>query len=155
MVLGLFVIAAAATIGGRRILNAQSSGLATPIAAPPTQSYLVILGIGDRADTSWDGSITATGTTILSLQGWRFAGTDAISGTTSWKINTRPTPSLNPPGPIQENGVIVTVAAPTGAVTLAVQTKGGNFNFSPAEVPFGVTKTFTDSFVMRLDPSGA
>ena len=75
------------------------------------QSYLVILGIGDKADTNWDGSIAVTGANIEILRGWRFTGADSISGTTSWKMSTRTTPSLNPPGPVQENGVIVKISS--------------------------------------------
>jgi hypothetical protein len=103
----------------------------------------------------WDGSITATGGTIVGLTGWRFYGTDAISGSASsgnwsWKATLRTTPSFSPPGPVQETGVIVTVAGASGPVTFNVTTaKQGNFSFLSTDVPFGVTKFFLPS-VVRL-----
>lgn len=71
----LVVSAVVATIAGRRlVVHAQASTPGTPIAAPAIQAYLVILGIGDKVAQNWDRSITATGGTILNLEGWRFTG---------------------------------------------------------------------------------
>ena len=141
----LFVILLAlGVVGGRRLLFPQVVTPLAPINAPASQSFLVILGVGDKVDTNWDGSITATGATILSLNGWRFNSADSITGTSSWKLAARtspPAPSATT-GPMQENGVIVTVAAPAGAVTFDVKTTQGNFTFSSQDVPFGVSKTF-------------
>ncbi|HYM12291.1 MAG TPA: hypothetical protein VEU62_16265 [Bryobacterales bacterium] len=100
------------------------------------------MGIGDRAGTHWDGSIAATGATILDLQGWRFSGDDSISGTSSWNTATRPTPALNGPGASQETGVIVTISAANASVTFDVKTAQGNFSFSSQGVPFGVSQSF-------------
>lgn len=142
----LVVLLALLAVGGRWFLRPPVSALASPVSSPSAESFLVILGIGDKADTSWDGSITATGATILSLQGWRFAGTDSISGTTGWKMNTRTTPSLNPPGPFQENGVIVTISAEATPVTFDVETAThGSFKFSSQDVPFGASKSFLNA----------
>ena len=130
---------------GRRLLYPNSSLHAATLSSTPSQSFLVILGVGDTAPTSWDGSITATGATILSMQGWRFTGTDAINETAnSWKMSTReaPPPPSATNGPMQENGIIVTVSAATGPVTFAVKTPQGNFSFSSQNLPFGVSQTF-------------
>jgi hypothetical protein len=43
---------------------------------------------------------------------------------------------------MQENGIIVTIAATSNPVTFDVKTAQGNFNFSSQDVPFGVTKLF-------------
>ena len=108
-----------------------------------------------QREAVWDGSITATGGTIVGLTGWRFYGTDAISGSASsgnwsWKATLRTTPSFSPPGPVQETGVIVTIAGASGPVTFNVTTaKQGNFSFLSTDVPFGVTKFFLPS-VVRL-----
>ena len=84
----LVVLLALAVFGGRRLsLSPKLPLRRRPSRRPNAQSFLLILGIGDKADTTWDGSITATGGTILSLTGWRFWDTDSITGTSSWKMN--------------------------------------------------------------------
>jgi hypothetical protein len=148
VVVVLLALAAVGAVVGRRLLYGQIAALAPPVPAPissqPAQTFLVILGVGETAETVWDGSITAAGATILSLQGWRFSGADSISGTTSWKMSAReaPPPPQGTSGPLQENGVIVTVSAATGPVTFDVKTTQGNFTFGSQDVPFGVTKPF-------------
>ncbi len=139
----LLGLAAVAFFAGQRLLRPSASIHAATTTVPQAQSYLVILGVGSKTPTPWDGSITATGATILSLQGWRFSGSDSISGT-SWKLSTReaPPPPLQTQGPFQENGVIVTVSASTSPVSFDVKTAQGNFSFSSQDVPFGVTKLF-------------
>jgi hypothetical protein len=137
-------LAAVAVFAGRRLFYPAVSLHAATLSSTPSQSYLVILGVGDTAGTNWDGSITATGGTILSLAGWRFSDTDAISGTSSWKLSTRmaPPPPLQTTGLLQENGVIVTIAASATPVAFDVKTTQGTFSFSSQDVPFGVTKLF-------------
>jgi len=138
----LLVLAGIGLILGKRIFYPAISSHAASTTVPPAQSYLVILGVGDTAATNWDGSITVSGANIEILRGWRFAGTDSITGTSGWKMSTRTTPSLNPPGPVQENGIIVKISEPASPVTLNISTPQGNFSFSPQEVPFGASKTF-------------
>ena len=78
----LLVVVAFFAVSGRKLLHAQLSAPAATTLVPPAQSFLVILGVGDRP-TNWDGSITVTGAAIEILRGWRFTGTDAVSGTTA------------------------------------------------------------------------
>jgi hypothetical protein len=131
-------------IAGKRLLYPNRSLHAATLSSTQSHSYLVTLGVGDTAATAWDGSIAATGAFILNLQGWRFSDTDAITGTTGWKMSTReaPPPPSATSGPMQENGVIVTIAAPTSPVTFAVKTAQGTFSFSSTDIPFGVSKSF-------------
>src|SRR5450759_80861 len=138
----LVAIAAGAVLLCRRFLFPTVSIHAATTTVGPSQSFLVILGVNDTAATNWDGGITVTGAPVEILRGWRFEGTDAISGTTNWKMSTRTTPSLNPPGPVQENGVIVKVGASASPVKFDVTTAQGNFSFSSSDVPFGASKTF-------------
>jgi len=147
LVIALLAIVAVGAIAAKRLLYTRVYPLAAPISAPPGQSsYLIALGVGDVAGAVWDGSISATGGTIVGLTGWRFYDTDAISGSASsgnwsWKATLRTTPSFAPPGPVQETGVIVTIAAASGPVTFNVTTaKQGSFAFSSTDVPFGTTK---------------
>src|SRR5580692_9576999 len=114
LVLILLSLAVVAAIAGRRLVYPQVAALATPIPSPAMQSFVVALGVGDKAAALWDGTITATGGTILSLQGWRFSGADAIEGTSAWKTATRMAPagpSETGTGLFQETGVIVNLAA--------------------------------------------
>jgi hypothetical protein len=151
----LVVVLVVSAVGARRLLYPQVVAPAAPIPAPATQSFLVILGIGDKVATTWDGSITATGAKIRSLQGWRFGATDGVFGTSSWKLSTRTTPSLTPPGPFQENGVIVTIPAVNGTVTFAVTTTHGNFSFNSQEVAFGASKTFLGGRALAAETGAA
>jgi len=136
----LLTLAAVAVFVGMRLVYPKISLHAATTTVAPAESYLVILGVGDTAATNWDGSITVTGANIQILRGWRFTPADSISGTSSWKLSTRATPSLNPPGPVQENGLIVKISAPTGPVTFNVTTTQGNFSFSGQD--FCVSRTF-------------
>jgi hypothetical protein len=135
------VLAVAILAVGKRLLYPKVTPLAASLSSPNAQAYLIALGVNDAAPTTWDGSITATGATILGVQGWRFSSADSISGT-SWKLATRtaPPPPLQTSGPMQENGVIVTVSAASGPVTFNVTTAQGNFSFASTDVPFGTTK---------------
>jgi hypothetical protein len=136
---------AVAILGGRRLLFPQTSTPAPPITSPNAQTFLLIVGIGEKADTNWDGSITATGGAILSLAGWRFAGTDSIAGTSSWKITATMTtagPNESGNGLYQENGLIVTFAQSNTPVTFAVKTTQGSFSFTSQDVSFGASKSF-------------
>src|ERR1017187_3634694 len=56
----LVILLALGVVGGRRLLFPQIVTPLAPINAPASQSFLVILGGGDKVDTNWDGSITAT-----------------------------------------------------------------------------------------------
>jgi len=127
---------------GRRAFFPSVAIQAATTTVAPGQSYLVILGVGDTAATVWDGSVTLTGATIQIIRGWRFSGTDAISETSSWKLSTRETPSLTPPGPVQENGLIIKITDQATPATFNITTQQGNFSFSTQDLPFGVSKTF-------------
>ena len=157
LTVALVALAAIAFVTGRRLLYPGVSLHASSLSSTASQSYLIALGVGDTIPTTWDGSIAATVTNtgasvpILSLQGWRFSGTDAISGTSSWKMSSRtaPPPPSATSGPMQGNGVIVTIAATSGSVTFAVTTAQGNFTFASTDVPFGTQKVF------MKDPAGS
>ncbi len=138
----LVVLAAVAAFAGKKLLYPEIDTTAATISSTQTQSFLVIMGIGEKVAANWDGSITATGATILSLKGWRFSGSDSITGTASWKLAVREAPVVQGTGPFEENGIIVTTSAATGPVTFDVKTTQGNFTFSSQDVPFGVSKTF-------------
>jgi hypothetical protein len=129
----VLVLIAAGTIPlCRRFLFPAVAIHAATTTVGPAQSFLLIMGVGETAAANWDGTISVTGAQVEILRGWRFEGTDAVNGTTGWKLSTRVTPSLNPPGPVQENGVIVKVSASSSPVKFDVTTTQGNSVSRPA-----------------------
>ncbi len=115
--------------------------LPTPIASPNAQTFLLIFGVGETAATKWDGSIAATGGTILSLAPRRFLDTDSIKGTSSWTITARMTsagPNETGTDLFQENGLIVTVAqSQTRPSRSTSPRRRCNFSFTSQDVTFG------------------
>src|SRR5580658_9349911 len=78
----------------------------------------ILLGTTDEKATQWDGSVTARGAEVQTVEGWRFERPDAVSGT-SWKASSRaPRLFINglqfdlkgSPLPVVPNGVIVRLA---------------------------------------------
>src|ERR671918_2246975 len=47
-------------------------------------------GLEDESNTQWDGSISVAPGKVVSVDGWRFQQTDAVTGNDSWKASTRP-----------------------------------------------------------------
>ena len=148
------VAAALVIYTGKRLISPDVSLRAASVTTTPAQSYLIILGVGDKTDTNWDGSLVVTGANVEIIRGWRFTGTDAVSGTTSWKMSTRTTPALTPPGPVQENGLIVKISAPSGPVTFTVTTTQGNFTFLSTDLPFGASESFLNGRAL-VEQTGA
>jgi hypothetical protein len=149
----LLVLAAFAAVVGKRLFYPANSIHAATTTLGPAQSFLVILGAGDSVGTTWDGSISVTGANVQIIRGWRFSGTDSITGN-SWTMKTRTSPSLTPPGPVQENGFIIKVSASASPITFAVTTAQGDFSFLSSDVPFGVTKPFLNGKV-KVSQTGA
>ena len=49
----------------------------------------LVLGLTDKAQVKWDGSVTARGARVTSIDGWRFEDGDEATGT-SWRAQTHP-----------------------------------------------------------------
>ena len=151
----LFLSLAAATGVAWRIYS-QST---TPpqFNSPSVLSYLIVFGTQGGAGATWDGSITATGANIVSLSGWRFSGTDAITGN-SWKAaNHSLSTGPNAASVYQENGIVVTVADTGSPVQFSVKTAVGNFSFASTAVTFGkpISPTVSTYRVMVYQTGGA
>jgi hypothetical protein len=63
--------------------------VAVSARAEPPVSIRVLLGAIDAESASWDGGVRARGATIVSIEPWRFEGTDALNGS-RWRISTHP-----------------------------------------------------------------
>ena len=93
----------------------------------------VILGLGDTNPTRWDGSASARGATIASIEPWRFDGNDALAGSSGWKMSTHPIRLFGGGRqgacpPIVANGIILWLTGAGDSTELAVQTAQGNFS---------------------------
>jgi len=142
-----------ALLGTGVALNSQGRR-ERPLEMPQAAAFRILLGVGDRESTVWDGKVSATGARIVSIQGWRFAGNDASDYRSSWKASTRP--GLPPaaarqagkPGPVVENGVIVTARLEDSQARFTVETAQGNFVFAAAELPYGAVGPYLKNRVL-------
>jgi len=113
------------------------------IEMPQANAFRILLGVGDKEPSVWDGKISLSGGRIISIQGWRFAGSDSSDYQSSWRASTRR--GLPPvgaraqgaQGPVLENGVIVGATLDAAGAAFSVETVQGNFSFSAEEAPYG------------------
>ena len=103
----------------------------------------ILLGMTDQQSTKWDGSVTARGAQVDSIEPWRFEPSDSISGT-SWTVSTHPARLFNAGSQmgltaptVVANGVIVRLANQSANAELAVNTAQGNFTIRLADLPYG------------------
>src|SRR5580704_281613 len=116
--------------------------LAQPAQGPGVR---ILLGLTDAKPVQWDGSVTARGAEIQSVDGWRFERPDGVSGA-SWKASSRQ-PRLfinglqfdlkNGEVPVVPNGVIVRLKEANPNAELAVITTQGSFTLRMADIGFG------------------
>lgn len=126
------------------------------IEMPEAAAFRILLGVGDKEPTIWDGKISLSGGRILSIQGWRFSGTDSSDYRTSWKASSRR--GLPPAGarregaqgPVLENGVIVAAALETPQAVFSVETAQGKFSFAASDVRYGAMRPALNGRV-RID----
>jgi len=124
-------------------LYSQYRPAAAPVPAadmPSGTSFLVVLGVGDKAATVWDGSVTVTGATIAAIQGWRFAGKDTTDNKSTWKLSTRVSSGSN--APMMENGVVITANLADPAAQFKITTAQGDISFSASDIAYGSMKPF-------------
>ena len=104
----------------------------------------LLLGVTDRVEMKWDGSVSADRGRILSIDGWRFEGQDAIEGA-SWRASTHRIRLFGARGaqqpPFVANGVIVWLEPVDENATLNVKTANGAFSVKLSEIPFGKRTT--------------
>ena len=116
-------------------------------AAAQTMGVRVVLGLTDKAATTWDGSVSVDRGKVGSIDGWRFEGEDAVNGA-SWRAATRPIRLFGGgrqgQPPIVANGVIIWLTQAEESAQLRVKTAQGEFTVDLAEIPFGKS-------VRRLD----
>ena len=96
-------------------------------AAPASAAVAVriLLGVGDRAETNWDGGVAVRGARISAVEPWRFDRDDAMLPGNRWKINTHLTSrfgtAANPAvRTFSANGVVVMIEGETEETVLDV-----------------------------------
>jgi hypothetical protein len=111
----------------------------------------VILGLTDRAETKWDGSVKAEGARVTAVEGWRFEGADEVTGT-SWRASTHRIRLFGGgragQPPFTANGVVVWLDGETESTQLTFQTAQGGFAVKLADIPFGRRASALEGRVM-------
>jgi hypothetical protein len=114
--------------------------LLVPTAFAEDIGLRIVFGDHDNQSTAYDGSLTIrNGGALASLSGWRFEGTDAVTGS-SWKLSTRPMRvrgAQQGAQPIVANGIVAQLTGVTPSTEMEVTTAQGNFTLRLADVPFG------------------
>jgi hypothetical protein len=124
-------------------LYSQYRPAAAPVPAagmPTGTSFLVVLGVGDKAATAWDGSVALTGGSITGIRGWRFAGKDVTDSKSTWQVSTRLSSGINTV--MMENGIIITANLTDPAAAFNLTTAQGNFSFAASDINYGSMKQF-------------
>lgn len=101
----------------------------------------LLLGVTDTNEVKWDGSATAHGARIASIEPWRFDIGDALSGDNSWQISTHRIRlfggGLLVPPNFVANGVILWLDNADDSTELQVKTTQGGFDLRLRDIPFG------------------
>ncbi len=106
--------------------------------------FRILLGQGDTEPTRWDGSVRVTGGKIRGIEIWRPAADDGAGGQT-WKVSSHRlpvAPGAAQPGPMVENGVLVTAELLGRGAKFDIQTGHGNFTFTVDQTGFGQPRSF-------------
>src|SRR5438094_3013 len=116
--------------------------MASALAAQNTSGVgvRILLGLTDTDVTKWDGSVTARGAQVTTIEPWRFEGQDAIQGN-SWTASSHAIRLFGGGGqfglqrpPHVANGVIVRLSNAPDDGELQINTEQGNFSVRLADI---------------------
>ena len=145
-------------------ISAQPQAVTTPAAPASVASqarFRILLGLSDTEPTSWDGSIRITGGKVHSIEVWRPGPDDRIDGRT-WKLSSHRLPvqgaaaiAAGRPGPMVENGLLVSTELLDPAARIEIDTAQGKFAFTTDQVALGQARSFLDdrASVERVPPT--
>jgi hypothetical protein len=104
-------------------------------------SFRMRMGVNDREPRAWDGSLSVSGGSVTRIRNWRPRAGDRIDGNRGWVLSTRRGLNFDRRSWEEEipGGVVPYINAPgvivdlktTGATSVSVETKQGNFVVSP------------------------
>lgn len=132
--------------GGAWLLTAL---MALPLWGQEEQvAFRLSFGMGEKEEARFDGSLRLSEGKVVSLEGWRFDGKDALLEGNRWQMSTHlpPLPQLRPDEiargqkaqqqPVYPNGIIAILEAPPHA-RVEVETAAGSLSFRVGEVEYG------------------
>ncbi len=128
-----------------------------PAGHAASDAVLIRFGFTDRQPADWDGSLSVSSGRIVSLEGWRFEDTDAVTGESAWIARTRPLSVRKSRGnnpkklgarkqqqaaqgggeAMADNGVIAQFTGVAADTLVSVKTARGDFSFKLADVSIG------------------
>ena len=106
----------------------------------------ILLGMEGKAGDKWDGSATATGARITSVEPWRFDVGDAMGPNNSWKASIHPIrlfggAQRRPATPPSiANGVLVFLDSASDNAAINIKTAQGDFKVALRDLPLGAFK---------------
>ncbi|MCU0245554.1 MAG: hypothetical protein MUC42_03210, partial [Bryobacter sp.] len=105
----------------------------------------ILLGVGDRQATTWDGGVTVRNARLVSLDPWRFDDGDQLLAGNRWKMRTHLIRLFGAAGqanrPFVANGVVLMLDGEGPDTSIQVETAQGSFEVSLRDVPFGTRTT--------------
>jgi len=151
----LLSLAAAAicVLAAGALLYPQGSRTTQSLNMPEAVAFRILLGVGDKEPTVWDGKVSVSEGKILRIEGWQFGRGDSTDGRTGWKASTqrvRLRRQRQARGPVRPNGVIITTSAKSPNAAIRIETAQGKFSFTLAEAPYGKSTTALNGRV-RID----
>ncbi|MCC7497985.1 MAG: hypothetical protein IT160_10440 [Bryobacterales bacterium] len=115
---------------------------------PQSDSFRVLLGVGDTAASSWNGTVRIEGGKLFGLEAMCLAGAEKVDEPKGeWVLSSRPdkvpgSPSESSVPGVHENGVIVSVAGGGPQTKIVIATSQGTFRFSPQDLPWGIRRGY-------------
>ncbi len=148
--LGLAAMAAAAALWR---WPAPAPALQSGARTTPPVRFRILFGVGGDQPARWDGSLRVTGGTLQSLEIWRPEGDDTAEGATFRLATRRAGPQsaadkkTGRPGPLLENGLLVSARLSDPRARFEVRTAQGNFTFTADQAALGEIPSFLEGRV--------
>lgn len=141
----------------------------TTLQNPPSDAdrvVLVTLGIGDRSEVRWDGSVSVSNGELVDLVGYEMGAGDLIRPPRSWEVSTRPAFPFSRRN--HDENILVDLPPETyltprfylylngsGATRVSIATEQGDFDFRLNEIPVAGSETFLDGRASVSDSAHA
>ncbi|HYL75900.1 MAG TPA: hypothetical protein VEU96_16940, partial [Bryobacteraceae bacterium] len=105
----------------------------------------VLLGVGEAMEAKWDGEVSVTGATIVSVEPWRFDRGDTMLPGNAWRMSTHPVRRFGggqaaAVAPVVANGVLILLDRESENTELNLRTAQGNFSVRLGDIPYGTRK---------------
>ena len=119
-------------------------------------AFRVRFGLTDSDDSQWDGTVAVDHGQVERIEGWRFRDEDRVNGVSGWIAATRSVATHRTNAPVSgtgtpdhapqrrrsnpdmaDNGVFLLLANAEEHSVVRINTKQGDFQFQPAEAPYG------------------